>query len=171
MCYAKRKRMSFFTFCLCLVLSLNILAQAPITNFTADTTTGCAPLTVNFNDFSTPGGAPINSWLWDFGDGNMDTIQNPTHIYLNMGTYNVSLIIADTLGTTDTLLISAYITVNTAPSAPGLITGPPSPCIGTSQTYFIVDPLTSTNWSVPTGWSIDSGQGTYSIYVTVSSSS
>lgn len=32
------------------------------------------------------------SWLWDFGDGNTSTQQNPTHTYQNQGTYIVTLI-------------------------------------------------------------------------------
>lgn len=33
-----------------------------------------------------------DSCFWDFGDGNISTLQNPTHSYLNSGTYNVQLI-------------------------------------------------------------------------------
>jgi PKD repeat protein len=59
-------------------------------NFTADVTTGNAPLTVQFTD--TTVGYP-NQWDWDFGDGvhvNWTT-QNPTHIYANPGLYTVTL--------------------------------------------------------------------------------
>jgi PKD repeat protein len=38
------------------------------------------------------------SYLWDFGDGNASTQQNPTHIYTNMGTYNVSLSVTTSNG-------------------------------------------------------------------------
>ncbi|MBO6514916.1 MAG: PKD domain-containing protein [Bacteroidia bacterium] len=30
-------------------------------------------------------------WVWDFGDGNGDTVQNPTHTYKDTGTYQVKL--------------------------------------------------------------------------------
>ena len=33
----------------------------------------------------------ITDWLWDFGDGSADTIQNPTHTYAGYGTYLVCL--------------------------------------------------------------------------------
>ena len=48
--------------------------------------------TVYFNDLSTPFGL-IESWYWDFGDGNTSTQQYPTHTYNASGTYNVCLTI------------------------------------------------------------------------------
>ena len=35
----------------------------------------------------------INSWTWDFGDGNTSTVQDPIHNYANAGTYYVCLTI------------------------------------------------------------------------------
>ncbi len=39
--------------------------------------------------FTTTSGA--TSWVWDFGDGNSSTDQNPTHIYASSGSHNVTL--------------------------------------------------------------------------------
>lgn len=49
----------------------------------------CPPYTAYFQDSS------INavSWLWNFGDGNTSTLQNPNHVYADPGVYNVSLTI------------------------------------------------------------------------------
>lgn len=33
----------------------------------------------------------VTRWEWDFGDGTTDTVQNPTHVYADTGTYNVRL--------------------------------------------------------------------------------
>ena len=33
----------------------------------------------------------ITGWLWDFGDGNTSTLQNPTHLYATGGTFPVTL--------------------------------------------------------------------------------
>lgn len=33
------------------------------------------------------------SWVWKFGDGNQSTIKNPTHVYANVGTYVVELMV------------------------------------------------------------------------------
>ncbi|MCU0633045.1 MAG: PKD domain-containing protein, partial [Methanolinea sp.] len=46
------------------------------------------PYTIQFTDTST--GYPV-SWLWKFGDGKTSLSQNPTHTYLNYGTYTVTL--------------------------------------------------------------------------------
>lgn len=44
----------------------------------ADTTFGPAPLTVNFTGRASQ---TATSWLWDFGDGQGSTLQNPSHTY------------------------------------------------------------------------------------------
>jgi gliding motility-associated-like protein len=35
------------------------------------------------------------SWLWNFGDGNTSTLQNPSHVYNGYGTYNVTLTVTN----------------------------------------------------------------------------
>ncbi|MBX3378071.1 MAG: PQQ-dependent sugar dehydrogenase [Phycisphaeraceae bacterium] len=65
--------------------------------FTANTTTGPAPLTVQFTDQSTV--PSPTSWLWTFGDGATSTQQNPTHTYTQEGTYTVRLAVTGPAGT------------------------------------------------------------------------
>ncbi len=56
--------------------------------FFTDTIEGCAPLTVNFEDYSTEG-----YFLdWDFGDGNTSDEANPTHTFTDPGPYEISLV-------------------------------------------------------------------------------
>ena len=57
-------------------------------DFTATPTRGRAPLRVEFTDEST---GPVNSWLWDFGDGKTSTQRNPMHIYPQPGSFTVTL--------------------------------------------------------------------------------
>ncbi len=46
----------------------------PTADFTEDKTTGCFPTTINFTNTSSPGaGAVIASYIWDFGDGHLDS--------------------------------------------------------------------------------------------------
>lgn len=76
-------------------------------DFAADTTSGNAPLTVQFTDMSA--GVPV-SWAWDFGNGDTSTEPDPTCTYTDVGTYSVSLTVTDSAGS-DTETKDGYITV------------------------------------------------------------
>lgn len=78
--------------------------------FTSDVQSGSAPLTVRFTDQSTPGQSPITGWLWNFGDGETSTEQNPTHVYAEPGEYTVTLTVTSADGA-DTMTRTRYITV------------------------------------------------------------
>ncbi|MCK4358781.1 MAG: SBBP repeat-containing protein [Candidatus Cloacimonetes bacterium] len=85
-----------------------------VANFFANPTSGYLRLEVNFADLSTPRDSII-SWYWDFGDG-IDTtytsyIDIITHIYQDIGTYNVSLTVTDINDSTNTELKIDYITI------------------------------------------------------------
>jgi PKD repeat protein len=45
-----------------------------------------------FTDNSNP---PATGWLWNFGDGETSTQQNPVHLYITPGTYTVTLTITN----------------------------------------------------------------------------
>ncbi len=92
----------------------NFTITDPLANFTAANSSGCGPLTVNFTDNSTDAVA----WNWNFSDGSTSTDQNPTHQFINQGPYNVSLIVTDMNGCTDTLTNSDMVMVTG--SIPGL---------------------------------------------------
>lgn len=87
---------------------------APVAAFTAMPTSGSAPLTVQFTDQSQN---QVDTWVWDFGDGNTSTEQNPAHVYTSMGAYDVRLIVTGP-GGVDTLVRSGYIQVATPVAAP-----------------------------------------------------
>jgi len=61
------------------------------------------------------------------------------------------------------------IAVTSGPPAPGAITGLVAPTAASTASYSVgpVSGATSYTWTVPSGWSIDSGQGTTAISVTV----
>ncbi|MFM2336886.1 MAG: hypothetical protein RL115_79 [Bacteroidota bacterium] len=89
-----------------------INAQAPVAVFTANTTAGCSPLIVNFQDQST--GNPT-VWSWDFGNGNTSSLQNPSATYFTPGTYTVTLTAQNASGS-NTLTRTQYITVYENPT-------------------------------------------------------
>lgn len=67
------------------------LNQPPVASFVFSAT----GLTVDFTDTSTDPDGFISGWSWDFGDGNVSDIQNPTHTYTAANTYVVSLTVTD----------------------------------------------------------------------------
>ncbi|WAC04453.1 MAG: PKD domain-containing protein [Methanoregula sp.] len=79
----------------------------PDAGFTANATTGNAPLVIAFTDTST--NTP-DGWVWNFGDGTTSTVQNPVHIYTTAGKYTVSLTAANADGS-DTETRPDYIIV------------------------------------------------------------
>jgi PKD repeat protein len=62
--------------------------------------------TFNFEDNSFSNGV---SWLWDFGDGNTSTEQNPTHTYQNNGFYDVTFSVTSTTGCESTITMGMYV--------------------------------------------------------------
>ena len=125
----------------------------PVAAFSADVTSGTAPLAVTFTDQST--GAPT-SWSWTFGDGGTSTVQSPVHSYAAAGTYSVTLT-ATNAGGPNSLTKTAYITVNTAPPPPppvaafsANVTSGPAPLAVT---------FTDQSTGAPTAWSWTFGDG------------
>ena len=65
------------------------VCMTTVSNFVSDSA-ACAGQPITFTDQSITG-LPVAAWVWDFGDGGSDFIQNPTHTYATGGTYSVSL--------------------------------------------------------------------------------
>jgi PKD repeat protein len=76
-----------------------------------------------FSDLSSDPDADdyINAWAWDFGDGEISGVQNPSHTYTSQGSYTVTLIVMDAIGTTGT--VSAIFRVKNRGGASGTVGG------------------------------------------------
>jgi gliding motility-associated-like protein len=86
--------------------------EPPVVGFSADFTSGCFPLRVQFTDLSTPGIGNTNvSWQWDFGNGTTSTLQNPFVTYSTAGNFTVTLRVTNDRGCTKTISRPGYITV------------------------------------------------------------
>jgi len=96
---------------------------APVAAFSANVTSGTAPLALTFLNQST---GNITAYKWDFGDGTNGTTENPTHVYPTAGVYTVSLTVAGPDGS-NTQTRNDYLTVTTptpgATSGTGLLDG------------------------------------------------
>lgn len=84
-------------------------ADAPVADFSANSTNGSTPLNVQFTDQSS---GNISNWAWDFdNDGVVDSNeQNPTHNYDSPGNYCVKLTVNGS-GGSNSLLKTDYINV------------------------------------------------------------
>jgi len=91
--------------------------NGPTANFSVAKTAGCAPLLINFTDYSSSATAPITGWLWDFGDGVTDTGRNlSSHSYANTGKYTMSLFLTDKHGCQGSYHFGSQIVVESPPT-------------------------------------------------------
>jgi len=128
----------------------------PKVTASANVKSGQVPLTVSFTAI----GQNIVSYLWNFGDSQTGTQQNPTHIYQNSGTYTVKVTGTDSIGqvTNDTLTVVVYGTLQNIVITPSNTTVQ----INTSKQFTAtgydaggnVTPIQAV-WSVSGGGSID----------------
>ncbi len=93
-----------------LKITANPSGIAPVAAFTGSPTSGTAPLQVSFTDQST--NTPT-SWLWEFGDGNSSSLQNPQYTYHYAGNYAVQLTVSNSNGS-NTETKNEYISVTSS---------------------------------------------------------
>ncbi len=83
----------------------------------------CLGAATTFTDNSDGKGSAVTQWQWEFKDGNLSTLQNPTHTYTAANTYNVSLFIITDKGCHSDTLSKATV-VNPLPTANFSVTAP-----------------------------------------------
>ncbi len=91
--------------------TITVIDSEPMAAFTADVTEGMEPLTVEFTDVSISWDG-IVSWLWDFGDGETNTTESPTHEYIQDGVYTVNLTVTEEDGDFDTATTIITVTAS-----------------------------------------------------------
>ncbi|MEZ5541261.1 MAG: PKD domain-containing protein [Pseudomonadota bacterium] len=97
-------------------IAIGSAANAPPTAVSnADTVSGDAPLTVNFDSYGSvdPDGA-IVTYAWDFGDGSGSTTASPTHTYNGVGSYVATLTVTDNMGASDSNSTAITVVDNAA---------------------------------------------------------
>lgn len=73
---------------------INVVA-APIGDFSVAPQQGHIDEPIQFTDQST--GTPT-SWMWDFGDSGISSLQSPVHSYSSSGTFMVTLMVGNAMG-------------------------------------------------------------------------
>jgi RHS repeat-associated protein len=66
-------------------------------------------ITFNGTGSTSPGGDPLTTFSWNFGDSSTATGATPTHAYTTGGTFSVSLMVTDATGGTNTATTTATI--------------------------------------------------------------
>jgi PKD repeat protein len=126
--------------------SITVSPVPPVANFTANPSSGTAPLSVKFTDSST---GTISSWAWNFGDGSTSSAQNPSHTFSSANTYTATLTVTNSSGSSSK---AAIITVNSTTASsptrnlflqPFSSTSPWNYPIGTGAVYANVPNLSS----------------------------
>lgn len=120
-------------------------------DFTSDVAVSCSvPITVNFTNLST--GTGSLTYEWDFGDGGSSTDLNPSYTYSTYGTYDVTLIVTNADGCTDTITLSDYVSIS--PTADiDFTVSPDTICVGESVTFDNLAASSTGSWD----WSFGDG--------------
>ena len=121
----------------------------PIAEFTQNMASGALPLAVSFTDASI---GTLTFWLWDFGDGETSTEQNPIHTYDKRGTYTVTLTVTGPAGS-DTVTKNDLITVSYAVPESDFT------AIPTDGTVPLIVDFTNMSTGTITEWLWDFGDG------------
>jgi PKD repeat protein len=129
-----------------LPLACQLPTVAPQAAFEAALLGGCSG-TVSFTDASTQ--VP-QSWSWNFGDGTTSTEQNPSHTYVASGTYTVTLIATNLIGS-DSFSQSVTIQLPEPPVASDV-----SICAGASA-QLTATGIGTLQWTDAQGTSVGSG--------------
>jgi PKD repeat protein len=89
-----------------LVRPVYIHVDGPTAEFNSQIPGACLLQNIVFVDSSASDGLhPIASWIWNYGDGSVDTLHSPPfqHAYAAAGRYNVVLKVVDSKGCTDSI--------------------------------------------------------------------
>ncbi|MEI7801274.1 MAG: PKD domain-containing protein, partial [Bacteroidota bacterium] len=128
----------------------SVTVSMPVANFTADTTNStCPPLVVQFSNLSTNIDT-ATTYLWNFGDGNTSSLQNPLHTYNIAGSYDVTLITTDANGCSDAIVFLNYINISGPSGSTASIIG--TGCIPLSACF-----QATTNNAVSFDWNFGDG--------------
>ncbi len=129
------------------------ICQPPEVSFSAEPTSGPAPLAVRFTSLTT---GEVASRLWDFGDGTTSTGEDPVNLYLHAGVYTVTLTVTGTCGTAS-LTRGELIRVWVQPPESVGLEGPTTAFVGTSSTFTAtVSPATAST-PITYTWQRDEG--------------
>jgi PKD repeat protein len=158
--------------------TITVADTAQVADFSANATSGPEPLTVSFTDTSTSYDG-IDSWSWDFGDGETSNQQNPSHTYTQDGVYTVELTVYEADGDNSTETKVDYIIVSEGELIAGFTasstSGPEPLTVSFTDLSVSYDGITSWTWNFEDGETSSeqnpthmyAADGTYTVSLTV----
>jgi gliding motility-associated-like protein len=90
---------------------------------------GCAPFTINFKN-NTGTGLPLSSIKWDFGDGRISTLTDPTILYSTPGNFTVKLTVNAEGGCSNTKQVQVHIINPAVAAIPDISVSQNQICVG-----------------------------------------
>ncbi|HST86550.1 MAG TPA: PKD domain-containing protein [Kineosporiaceae bacterium] len=137
-----------------------------------------------------PEGA-VAGYAWDFGDGGVATVAQPSHTYSAAGTYSVTLTVTDGNGATDADTVSTTVTAPVPPAVPityvgsasanvnaisATVTVPAGAVAGDALLLFVTNSTSTSTPVTPAGWTpvlsrdLGGGNGSSQLYSRVAAS-
>jgi PKD repeat protein len=143
----------FTTLLIGILITISSWSQTILSNagFTSNDTVGCVPMVVNFQS-NTPNAI---AWHWNFGNGQLSSLENPVELFTTAGSYTITLTITHADGSTTQFIRNNYIQVASQPEATISI-APYDACLNTNNLQFQNNSVGATNYL----W--DFGDGNYS---------
>lgn len=145
------KLYSYYPHCTDSAVNTVVITPKAVVDFTAVNNIGCStPLTVQFQN-NTPGAV---TWHWDFGDGQTSDLQNPTHTYTTVRSYDVTLTVTTANGCGNTVTKPRFVRV--IPTTVRIVTSVDSGCVNLttvnpSAVVRTVEPIASWLWNFGDG--------------------
>ncbi|SKB46145.1 PKD domain-containing protein, partial [Maribacter arcticus] len=85
---------------------------APVAVASADVLSGVSPLTISFTGSNSTDDLEVVSYSWDFGTGDTSLISDPEYTFEFAGIFEVTLIVTDEQGLTDSIVIEIEVSEN-----------------------------------------------------------
>lgn len=152
--------------------TVTVLPNTVTAFFNTNVTSGCEPLTVEFTDFSSEGTVVS----YDFGDGNLSNLDDPTHVFTEPGAYMIAQFVNNGCSFDTTF---AEIVVFNNPN-PAFTTEEQGVCAGDPIQFInLSDEVNNVSWDFGDGNSSNvtnpshtySSGGTYQVTIQISSES
>jgi gliding motility-associated-like protein len=101
----------------------------PVPDISADLTSGCYPLCIQFRNKTTVASGNVEAYSWNFGTGDSSNRETPIYCYPNSGNFTVDMTATSDSGCSATIKVLNMITVYSHPDAAFTVSPQPTTII------------------------------------------